>query len=79
MYRWRVGVIQIEGGAGGHRGKTFYFRIFAGAFFFFCLNCDFLDKLLVFQNEFRDFPGGPVVKSLHSQFMGLVFDPWMGS
>ena len=48
-------------------------------FFFFCLNCDFLDKLLVFQNEFRDFPGGPVVKSLHFQFMGLVFDPWMGS
>ena len=35
VYRWRVGVIQIEGGAGGHRGKTFYFRIFAGAFFFF--------------------------------------------
>ena len=49
------------------------------ALFFFCLSCDFLDKLLVFPNELRDFPGGPVVKTLHSQFMGLVFNPWLGN
>ena len=35
VYRWRIGVIQIDGEAGGHRGKTFYFCIFACALFFF--------------------------------------------
>ena len=24
---------------------------------------------------FRDFPGGPMAKALHSQFKGLKFDP----
>ena len=27
----------------------------------------------------RDFPGGPVVKTLHSQCRGPRFDPWPGS
>ena len=28
---------------------------------------------------FRDFPGGPMAKALHSQFKGPKFDPWSGS
>jgi len=27
----------------------------------------------------RDFPGGPVVKTPHSQCRGHGFDPWSGS
>ena len=27
----------------------------------------------------RDFPGGPVGKTLHSQCRGPEFDPWLGN
>ena len=31
------------------------------------------------EHTFRDFPGGPVAKTLHSQCRGPRFDPWSGN
>ena len=31
------------------------------------------------RKEGRDFPGGPAVKTPHSQCMGPGFDPWSGN
>ena len=31
------------------------------------------------KNKYRDFPGGPVAKTLSSQCRGPRFDPWSGS
>ena len=34
------------------------------------------DLLIIY---FRDFPGGPVTKTLRSQCRGPRFDPWLGN
>ena len=34
---------------------------------------------LLSKAHFRDFPGGPVVKTLLCQFRGQGFDPWLGN
>ena len=31
------------------------------------------------EHTFRDFPGGPVAKTLHSQCRGPGFNPWSGN
>ena len=37
-------------------------------------------KYILNKNHFdRDFPGGPAVKTLHSQCRGPGFDPWSGN
>ena len=31
------------------------------------------------KKDYRDFPGGPVAKTLYSQCRGSGFDPWSGN
>ena len=38
-----------------------------------------MDLETVIQSEVRDFPGGPVVKTLRFYWMGHRFDPWLGT
>ena len=33
----------------------------------------------LFRKEIRDFPGDPVTKTLHSQYRGSEFYPWLGN
>ena len=37
------------------------------------------DKKKKKQHSPRDFPSGPVVRTLHSEFRGHGFDPWSGN
>ena len=36
-------------------------------------------KTYALKLDVRDFPGGPVVKTLHFQCRGHGFDPWSGN
>ena len=44
-------------------------------YFFVCLNLVFLSL----KQSFRDFAGGPVANTAHSQFRGSGFGPWSGN
>ena len=51
--------------------------IFVDIFKLACLNLNINDSALKIGN--RDFPGGPVVKTLHFHCRGYGFDPWSGN
>ena len=36
-------------------------------------------KILLFQDTFREFPGGPVVRTQRSHCQGPGFGPWSGN
>ena len=42
-------------------------------------NTDWGMKIAGSNTSFRDFPGGPVVKTLYFQCKGRGFDPWLGN